>query len=417
MAGQALGDLLAGVAGAPVNRPAMDAYITQGQAMAGLRTAQTEDALAQARTRRDQAAANDRLQASLLAQFQAQGDPHAEENSRAAADVMIGQHGDAKTALEAQMQGQKNQAFGKIADPNADPNARLAADQALNPSANPYQAVGDQLIPRMAPNSQTGPAHVQQTPVSQANVNDKQASANLHQAQADAGGFNPHTGATAMGNLPDDERAALAQAVNDQRLDPMRINSRNAALYASIEMRNPGMTNFNKLHADAVLQSNPTFQQRAMTFEALPTIMSHMTSLGKKIGYSDNRTIGKMQQFMNGEFNDPDYTEYMSVRNDALMNIANVMRGVGMSDQAHRAEMEAAAPTLSPLALDGWLKGQMSSLQPRLDQQRRVTHLGEKPAGHGGTAPVPVGTAPGGPPQAAGGGAMSLDDYLKGQGF
>jgi hypothetical protein len=73
------------------------------------------------------------------------------------------------------------------------------------------------------------------------------------------------------------------------------------------------------------------------------------------------------------------------------MNLANIMRGVGMSDKAHEAEIEAAAPTKSPLALDGWLKGQMSVLQPRLEAQRKITHLGEKP---GGTVPTGTGEQP-----------------------
>jgi len=124
-----------------------------------------------------------------------------------------------------------------------------------------------------------------------------------------------------------------------------------------------------------------------------------------------------MQQFMNGQTNDPDYTEYMTARNDTLLRLAGVMRGVGMSDQAHTAEVQAMAPTLAPYALDAWLKGQMSVVTPLLERQNRITHLGEP---GGGTAPMaaPQGAAPAAAPPVTGApAAMSLDQYLKSKNF
>jgi hypothetical protein len=40
---------------------------------------------------------------------------------------------------------------------------------------------------------------------------------------------------------------------------------------------------------------------------------------------------------------------------------------------AHKAETEVSSPTMSPSALDAWLRGQMKALQPRLDINRRIT--------------------------------------------
>ena len=53
--GSGLGDLLAGIGGANINRPAMGASIANGQAIASLRTAQTENALLTAQQARDEA--------------------------------------------------------------------------------------------------------------------------------------------------------------------------------------------------------------------------------------------------------------------------------------------------------------------------------------------------------------------------
>ena len=65
--GSGLGDVLAGLGGAPVNRPALGAYIAQGQALTGLRTAQTEDALVKAQQAREEMSAGESLKAAMVA--------------------------------------------------------------------------------------------------------------------------------------------------------------------------------------------------------------------------------------------------------------------------------------------------------------------------------------------------------------
>lgn len=204
-------------------------------------------------------------------------------------------------------------------------------------------------------------------------------------------------------DLSPEQNAALFGpngAVATGKLDPNRINSRTATLYANAFMANPN-TDFSKISADIALSRNATFRQRAMTAQALPEIMNNVVELGKKVGFSDNRTVGKMQGWVKGEFNDPDMTEYMTMRNDALMTIAAVMRGNGMSDMAHKAETEVANPTMNPAALDAWLRGQMKSLQPRIDLNNQIIHHGQ-PA----TAPAPA-SAP------AGSGKPSIDSFFK----
>src|SRR5208283_240302 len=134
---------------------------------------------------------------------------------------------------------------------------------------------------------------------------------------------------------------------------------------------------------------NPTFQQRAMNVDMLPGLLTQMTALGKKLnggeGYNDVAFAGKAQQVMNGQLNDPDYTQYMAMRNDVLLKLANVMRGVGMSDKTIQLENEVSSPTMSPNALDAWLKGQMNAVMPLWERQQHITHLGETGQG---TAPM-----------------------------
>jgi hypothetical protein len=405
MADSSLGDLLAGIGGHPVNRPALESFVANSQSINGLRSAQTEDALAKAQDMRDQQDAKKRVQGSLSSYFGSIGDPHPDEHATALGDLMAAHYGNDFKESEAGMKDAlHNSAFSTIANPNADPNARLAADQAVNPGANPVQAVGDQLIPRFAPNTQ-GPGQqtpVQQTPVSQANVADKNASAALHQAQADAGGFNPNTGKMGIEHLPQEQQDAINKAVNEGRLSLQDVNSRNLSTYAQVALNNPTY-DFNQAARDRSLGRNATFQQKNMIVESLPGLTAHVAELGKKLKYPDLAVAGEAKKFLMGQTNDPDLQEYMGVRNDTLLKIAGVMRSVGMSDKAHAAEEEAMSPTLSPRALDAWVKGQMSAITPLIQAQSRAVHSHSMTGGGGGPA-VPTGTTPQSAP--------SLDDPL-----
>lgn len=174
-------------------------------------------------------------------------------------------------------------------------------------------------------------------------------------------------------------------AVTSGRLDPGKVNSRTASIFADAEIANPG-TDFAKLSSDIQLGRNATFRQKAMTAEVLPEIMSNMVASGKKVDFSKFEPIGRMQAWALGKVNDPALTEYMSQRNDALMTIAGVMRSVNMSDYAHKAETEVASPTMSPDALDAWMRGQMKSLAPRLKNYQKYSKDNVGPTGSGGAS-------------------------------
>jgi hypothetical protein len=395
--GQGLADVLSGAAGAPVNRPQLNAFVANSQATNGLRSAQTEEALLNAQRAQEEQVASGQLEDAFVQSGARPSDAHL---MAVAAKMHAGSAINAMDMLKAFYST-------KMGDPSLlNTPDQTAAAQALSGKLEGPQTLPQQYsLPAGITPPQTG-----QSPQGVANVAETTALAGLNaHKDADPAAFRAQT----FGATSPDGQAALTKAVQEGRLDPTRINSRTAPILAQMELQTPGM-NFNRLHADAALQSNATFQQRAMSVDMLPGLLSNVTALGKKLnggtGYNDLKTVGMMQQFMNGQTNDPDYTEYMTARNDTLLRLASVMRGTGMSDQAHTAEVEAMAPTLAPYALDAWLKGQMSVVTPLLARQNRITHLGEP---GGGTAPL---AAPQGAAPAGGAAPMSLDDYLKSQG-
>jgi hypothetical protein len=64
--GQQLGDLFASAAGANVNRPQLNAFVANSQAINGLRSAQTEDALLNAQRAQDEQEASSQLESALI---------------------------------------------------------------------------------------------------------------------------------------------------------------------------------------------------------------------------------------------------------------------------------------------------------------------------------------------------------------
>lgn len=390
-------DTLAGGFGHGVDRPGLEAFVANSQAVNGLRSAQTEEAINNAASQQEEMAARAKLEDTIGKTLGPDGSPmFSPSQAHMAAQAFIAQHGgkvsDGINALVDMQKAHNTMVLsnpGNISTP-ADTAAAAGntnkAPEAL-PLSNEYQLPAG-----------VAPPNAGQTPLGAAQTNETNALAGLNaHKNTDPAAFR----ASAFGATPPEGIAALTKAVQEGRLDPTRLNARTAPILAQIEGSSPG-TNFNRLHADANLQANATFQQKAMSVDMLPGLLQNVTSLGKKLndgaGYNDLKSVGTMQQWMNGQTNDPDYTEYMTARNDTLLRLAGVMRGVGMSDQAHTAEVEAMAPTLAPAALDAWMKGQMSVVNPLLDRQNRITHLGEKGQG---TQPlsVPASTATGAGPQ------------------
>lgn len=104
--GQGLADLLSGAAGAPVNRPQLNAFVANSQAINGLRSAQTQDALLKAQQAQEELDAHGRIADELQATYP---DMRPSE-ANLTRDMLIGHFGDAVTALKAV--GQLKLGFG-----------------------------------------------------------------------------------------------------------------------------------------------------------------------------------------------------------------------------------------------------------------------------------------------------------------
>lgn len=188
----AIGDFLANTAtgGRAVDRPGLEAFVANSQSRNGLLSAQTDEALITAQDKIREQQAQDGLEGDLTNMYVQQGMPYAQAaaNARGMSGVMRSHFGSYQQAAAGALDMTKNQAATQLLNPNSSPDQSYRADAVLNPGANPSQAVGDQLVPRFAPGAATGTGPVQQTPVSQANIADKNADVALKTAEA----TNPH---------------------------------------------------------------------------------------------------------------------------------------------------------------------------------------------------------------------------------
>ena len=161
-------------------------------------------------------------------------------------------------------------------------------------------------------------------------------------------------------------------AITTGKLDPYKVNSRNAVTLANAYIAKPD-TDMNKLAQTATMMRNAPVVSRAQTVEMVPELLTNMAEAGKKVNFSHYKFIGEVQKFLKGQSNNPDFVNYMTQRNDLLLTLAGVMRGNGATDKAHQAEIEAASPTLDPKAFDAYVQGQMTALKPRLKNAQAIT--------------------------------------------
>ncbi len=184
MSAQTLFDDLAGAAGAPVNRPALNAYVAQGQAMAGLRTAQTNTALLAAQQRINELNAAGRIVADLSHEVGPNGQPlNTPTESQALGDEMVAHFGNAAQVNQGQLYGQEARDRAILSDPTLlGTSQQTAAEQgATGKVATPYAVPKEYALP-----TGVAPPVVHETPGGQAAINEDNALSDLHGTQANA---------------------------------------------------------------------------------------------------------------------------------------------------------------------------------------------------------------------------------------
>ncbi|MGH8142198.1 MAG: hypothetical protein ACREU2_06750 [Steroidobacteraceae bacterium] len=185
---QTLFDDLAGAAGHPVNRPALNAYITQGQSAAGLRTAETMGALQRAQQLSDQSVARDDLPTALSNLKDANGNTLLTPGQQQTiTDLITSGAGNAETAPTGVIDMQKIGGNNVLGNPTqvGTPAATAASQVETGKVAAPVVVPGEYMVPAgmPAPTVQQTPLDVAKTAEQEALAKAQLANAGLHAAQ------------------------------------------------------------------------------------------------------------------------------------------------------------------------------------------------------------------------------------------
>jgi len=292
MAAQGLFDALAGAAGAPINRPALNAYVTQGQAMAGLRSAQTEEALLNAQRATEEADAASQLEDAYTKSGLSPSDAHL------AATISKAHFGNAKEALDTLISTQQLHNRQTLSDPNQlNTPAQTAAMQGISGKVAETMPV----TPSYAVPAGMADPVVHSTPLAEAQAASANAAAGLHTAEAmNPAAFHPRQGAVPLSS---DQSSKLTQLLNAGVIGPAQMYSlcRNPSLidaaYGALQNDPTGIAGV--AHAKQNLLASLTSGTMSRGMIGMNTAVQHMALVPGVVKALNNGDV----QFLNSTFN------------------------------------------------------------------------------------------------------------------
>ena len=173
-------------------------------------------------------------------------------------------------------------------------------------------------------------------------------------------------------DLPPEDMALIDAAVDSKRIDFSKLNSRTARYYAQLLEIDPN-ADLTSNAGVAALKKSPLFQQKVMVAATIPQMLTNLENITNKLNYNDIKAVGGIQNWWKQQNNDPTLAEYGPLRSDLILKITSAMRGVGMSDKATELENVVNSSTMSPQAIAGYVRGQMASIKPMLQEFAPVT--------------------------------------------
>lgn len=121
---------------------------------------------------------------------------------------------------------------------------------------------------------------------------------------------------------------------------------------------------------------------RSQNIKTAYGLLDDMKKSADKVDFSKYKGVGMVQQFVKGQLNDPDLTEYMTQRADALFVLGNALKQNGLTDKSIEVEEEAFNPTLSVPAFNAWLKVQTRALDRAAKEMNEDYKSGIKGSTH-----------------------------------
>lgn len=138
-------------------------------------------------------------------------------------------------------------------------------------------------------------------------------------------------------NLSNEERVALNRAIKTGGLDPYKINSRTAKIYAQQEMLNPGMK-WNELGAQATYQRSASATNTQTLLKSIDPLFDNLLVAGSKLNNTRwpvvNKPMNWLKEHVGGN---EDIVAFNNLRDDTVAEIERGLLGTGvLSDDKYR---------------------------------------------------------------------------------
>jgi hypothetical protein len=168
-------------------------------------------------------------------------------------------------------------------------------------------------------------------------------------------------------NLDEEEMQALNNALSEGRIDPYKVNSRTAKIFANQEMLKPG-TDWNAIGANTAFQRGTgTMNTKALLNAVAPTI-DNLSNVGHELKNTMYPGVNKVVNFFKEQAGNPKVVAFNNARDDAVAEVERGLMGTGvLSDSKYLRAVKNVNTAQSPEQLDAALNQMRFVIEQRLE--------------------------------------------------
>lgn len=209
----------------------------------------------------------------------------------------------------------------------------------------------------------------------------------LAKGKRDVGVQNPiPSGNLNINGLNVEEQAALNRALSNG-LDPYKVNSRTAKIYAQQEMLNPGRK-WNDMAAEAAFNRNAGVMNTKALLNTIDPLLNKLVEAGRVLGNGNITIINKAKNIYKEATGDPNIVGFNNLRDDVVAEVERGLLGSGvLSDSKYNRAIKNINSAQSLPQLKAAVENTRKVIAARLESLAAGPNAGK-------TAPAKVDSRP-----------------------
>lgn len=173
-----------------------------------------------------------------------------------------------------------------------------------------------------------------------------------------------------INGLSDAENEALSRAI-DNGLDPYKVNSRTAKIYARQEMQHPGRR-WNELGAQAAFERSATTTNTKALLNTIDPLLDNLEKAGTILGNSSLPGYNRAMNFLKEQTGSADIVGFNNLRDDVVAEVERGLMGSGvLSDSKYNRAIKNINSAQTLPQLKAAIKNTRMVIRARLDAINR----------------------------------------------